>query len=356
MPYRDLFEMMEKEKSHNITCKELYKIEYPEVDEYDLLHNSCPNNYDYLIDFCCPTGIVYNEEECKKCWDREVTNKEKLAEVLAKHKLSQENVDYETELLCPFDEDHWDKKLTIKEKLEMVLDKHELSQACDDILKDVKDLRESKSETLISWGDRIAENLNLEKSKVDDLAETVENLYNGEVSSESVKEAALYIKDSGERREFETGAVRDIQEGKGRCDLSPLDVIAGWFKHSYTYDERVQNVFRNIERFKETGSVDYLYEVLSYGNTMFVNSETMFLEVAKHFEAGAVKYGENNWQKGIPVHCYIDSAVRHYLKFLRGDDDEPHDRAFVWNIMCCIWTCVHKPELNDFCEVSDENK
>ena len=33
------------------------------------------------------------------------------------------------------------------------------------------------------------------------------------------------IKDSGERRSFETGAVRDIQEGKGRCDLMPLEVM-----------------------------------------------------------------------------------------------------------------------------------
>ena len=67
------------------------------------------------------------------------------------------------------------------------------------------------------------------------------------------------------------------------------------------------------------------------------DEHTMFLEVAKHFEAGAIKYGENNWQKGLPVNCYIDSALRHYLKFCRGDVDEPHDRAFVWNVMCCIW-------------------
>lgn len=33
------------------------------------------------------------------------------------------------------------------------------------------------------------------------------------------------IKDSGNRREFESGAVRDIAEGKGRCDLLPLGVI-----------------------------------------------------------------------------------------------------------------------------------
>ena len=34
------------------------------------------------------------------------------------------------------------------------------------------------------------------------------------------------LKDSGNRREFSTGAVRDVADGKGRCDLLPLGVIA----------------------------------------------------------------------------------------------------------------------------------
>lgn len=33
------------------------------------------------------------------------------------------------------------------------------------------------------------------------------------------------LKDSGERKIFETGATRDISKGKGRCDLLPLDTI-----------------------------------------------------------------------------------------------------------------------------------
>ena len=37
------------------------------------------------------------------------------------------------------------------------------------------------------------------------------------------------IKDSGERREFETGAVRDMAEGKGRFDLMPLSEAASLF-------------------------------------------------------------------------------------------------------------------------------
>lgn len=152
------------------------------------------------------------------------------------------------------------------------------------------------------------------------------------------------IKDSGERREFPTGAVRDIQEGKGRCDLLPLDVVAHFLGTS-----EPMLLLGAIDDFQRSNDIDYLYLALSHFDEY--DPITMLLEVAIHFEQGCQKYGENNWQKGIPTHCYIDSAVRHYLKWYRGDKDERHDRAFVWNILCCIWTCIHKPELNDYCKV-----
>lgn len=152
------------------------------------------------------------------------------------------------------------------------------------------------------------------------------------------------IKDSGERRQFDTGAVRDIQKGKGRCDLMPLDVIAEYYQREFPGDPTGM-IFAEINSFTKTGVIDHLYEVLSKREPHDCASH-MFLEVSKHFEEGAEKYGENNWQKGLPVNCYINSAVRHYLKWLRNDEDEPHDRAFCWNIMCAIWTCKHKPELN----------
>lgn len=156
------------------------------------------------------------------------------------------------------------------------------------------------------------------------------------------------IKDSGARRKFETGAVRDIQEGKGRCDLLPLDVVTDLFDRAVNRDENMVIVFDHINRFKVDGDVACLTHALGkFGNERWGKCTTMLLEVSKHFEDGAKKYGDRNWEKGIPVHCYIDSAVRHYIKFIRGDDDEPHDRAFCWNIMCAIWTCWHHPELND---------
>lgn len=167
------------------------------------------------------------------------------------------------------------------------------------------------------------------------------------------------ILDSGDRTEFASGAVRDMREGKGRCDLMPMSVMAELF------DDGV--FFRAIEGFQGSGDPTYLYYALrgfagerwskddgltkteeELEKVMQMEIAEMCLEVAKHFEEGAKKYGENNWQKGIPVKCYIDSAVRHYLKHIAGWTDEPHDRAICWNLMCAIWTCYNYPDLNEY--------
>lgn len=150
------------------------------------------------------------------------------------------------------------------------------------------------------------------------------------------------ILDSGERRQFFDAngnpmAVRDISDDKGRCDLLPLDVVGYYLQN---------DVLKLIFEFQESGNAGYLYSAISCAD--IAEPYTLMLEVAKHFADGAKKYGEYNWQKGIYAKNYIDSGVRHYLKYLRGDTDEPHDRAFVWNLLCCIWTCIHKPELNDY--------
>lgn len=104
------------------------------------------------------------------------------------------------------------------------------------------------------------------------------------------------IKDSGDRTQFETGAVRDMHEGKGRCDLLPPLAL---------------------------------------------------LRVARHFEDGARKYGGRNWEKGIPMHSFLDSGIRHLLKYMNGQDDEDHLAAAAWNILCALETEVKRPEMQD---------
>lgn len=147
------------------------------------------------------------------------------------------------------------------------------------------------------------------------------------------------IQDSGNRREFESGAVRDVQEGKGRMDLLPLDVISKIFNNPY---------LEMIDKFLATKDTKHIEDaVMQFSEQYFPTPETALMELSIHYEEGAKKYSEYNWQKGISCHCYIDSGLRHMMKFFRGDTDERHDRAFIWNMVGLLWTLKHKPELND---------
>jgi len=97
------------------------------------------------------------------------------------------------------------------------------------------------------------------------------------------------IKDSGERREFGTGAVRDMAKGKGRFDLLPWAVIRA---------------------------------------------------IAIHYQKGCEKYGDRNWEKGLPVKSFLDSAMRHAAQVVDGRNDENHLIAAIWNLCCAYQTIL----------------
>lgn len=156
------------------------------------------------------------------------------------------------------------------------------------------------------------------------------------------------IKDSGNRRKFESGAVRDVQEGKGRCDLLPLREAAELLGGKHGEDQ----VLMDIHFFMQSRDVNFLRMAIEdYVGAGVIDPAVVMpdalLETAMHYEEGAEKYSERNWQKGIPLHCYIDSGIRHYLKFRKGDNDERHDRAFIWNMLGAIWTFRNRPEMDD---------
>jgi hypothetical protein len=149
----------------------------------------------------------------------------------------------------------------------------------------------------------------------------------------------MEIKDSGGRREFDSGAVRDICDGKGRCDLLPLSIV------SWCVDEPI---LHDIERYVRDGNGQHLVRAITtFAESHYGELWTAMIEVSKHYADGCAKYSERNWEKGIPLHCYIDSGVRHYLKFKRGDEDEPHDRAFLWNMLGALWTHDNMPQMID---------
>lgn len=156
------------------------------------------------------------------------------------------------------------------------------------------------------------------------------------------------LKDTGKRTVFSTGAQREVLEEKGRCDLLPLDVLI-YLDVFKKYREVAKHV--NVAQYAETiqdrigcikGALYHFCEIRYKGD-----ATEMVLELSKHYSDGAKKYAPNNWSKGIPVNSFFDSGIRHLLKLERGDDDEPHDRAFVWNMVGAIWTMMHKPELDN---------
>lgn len=153
------------------------------------------------------------------------------------------------------------------------------------------------------------------------------------------------ILDSGNRSTYESGAVRDVQEGKGRPSLMPLEVASAMLGGHLTGGDCI---LHDIYAFLRSKKTTHLYAALrNFAEIAFDGSvETMLLEVSVHFEEGARKYGPNNWRKGLPPLCYMDSAIRHYLKYRRGDKDENHNRAFVWNLMACIWEVDHHENKN----------
>lgn len=104
------------------------------------------------------------------------------------------------------------------------------------------------------------------------------------------------IKDSGERRQFNTGAVRDMADGKGDMVSVPWESI---------------------------------------------------LRLSKHYENGAKKYDRFNYRKGIPVSSFIDSACRHLAKYQCGWDDEDHLAAAAFNILGAMLMENHVPEMMD---------
>ena len=49
-------------------------------------------------------------------------------------------------------------------------------------------------------------------------------------------------------------------------------------------------------------------------------------------ELGARKYGDRNWERGMPLSVFAASANRHFIQFLMGDTDEDHLAHCAFNL------------------------
>ena len=104
------------------------------------------------------------------------------------------------------------------------------------------------------------------------------------------------LPDSGNRQVFITGAIREPATHKGRYDLlSPIALS----------------------------------------------------RVAIHYENGAIKYDDRNWEKGIPASRCMSSALRHLFQYLLGMDNEDHLAAACWNVMAIMHFETTMPDMID---------
>jgi hypothetical protein len=107
----------------------------------------------------------------------------------------------------------------------------------------------------------------------------------------------LEFDDSGNRKEFSSGALRDRPGGKG------------------------------------------LYSFIS---------PFAIKRLALRCEVGHLKYGDGrNWEKGMPFDDFVDSALRHLYQYMEGKEDEDHLAAVMWNVMCLIHLESTHPELDN---------
>lgn len=122
------------------------------------------------------------------------------------------------------------------------------------------------------------------------------NAQGAKSEDKSIEGELPVLHDSGERQQFNTGAVRDPAKGKGRYDLISPHALK---------------------------------------------------RLALHYEAGAEKYADRNWEKGIPMSRCFSSAVRHLFQWLAGMRNEDHLAAAAWNVFAIMHFEAVKPGMMD---------
>lgn len=109
-------------------------------------------------------------------------------------------------------------------------------------------------------------------------------------------------KDSGKRQDYNSGMVRDLQDGKPDFSLILTD-------QPYT--------------------------------------DQLLTRWAALMERGATKYGRRNWQLACSeeeLDRFKASAFRHFMQWITGEDDEDHAAAVLFNINAAEYV---RGKLND---------
>ena len=164
--------------------------------------------------------------------------------------------------------------------------------------------------------------------------------------------------------EFSSGAHRDSQEGKPRFDLIDAGwIIAVWENWEALDSARPtkRDVYEAFTNRQLLGAACHLLQH-EYPNTdecdrlLFSGYSTVYItgvrglvissdmpykgleRLAMLLHRGAIKYGANNWRRGMPLWRTRASLHRHFWAWDDGDTNEDHFAAILFNLMVLFYT------------------
>jgi hypothetical protein len=149
---------------------------------------------------------------------------------------------------------------------------------------------------------------------------------------ENMETGGFITKDSGKREQFESGMVRDTQEGKLRFDLA-FDGPLFWT----LFDGRPCGLLvRAAEKWYNEGGLinaaEVIWQMSEYeGKDIFDLVE----RYAALMMRGAIKYSEKNWMKAegdAEFKRFKSSFCRHFKQYIKGELDEDHGAAVFFNL------------------------
>lgn len=160
------------------------------------------------------------------------------------------------------------------------------------------------------------------------------------------------LNDTGARTVASTGALREPATGKGRFDLtSPtiarvLESMLPAIDDGTLYLSR-ENIFllyATIDAYywledDDSEHLNHAIQNIIYACGWDSESPSIsnaMMRLARHYENGATKYADRNWEKGLPISRCFDSGVRHMQRYIDGDRSEDHLAAAIWNFLAIL--------------------
>jgi hypothetical protein len=201
------------------------------------------------------------------------------------------------------------------------------------------------------------------------------------------------IEDSGERRGFDTGAKRDVDDDKPRYDLIPitvlhrlidiyvceeledgvnnynnplpmsddikaemLDTVFMWGEHGQDSNELLEYLMWMCIRLIQHEEGDQCLKVnrSRHSGFHFISPKT-YTRLANHYGGGAKKYDSWNWSKGMPLSVFHASLMRHVFKIVSNETNEDHLSAIFFNAAAIIhFSIVKRKDVDDISDRLEE--